>query len=214
MDPVQHLARPLYLLHAVYHHLERKELAQLVCNVERRVVEHIPLTYQHNHFIHIHTSIQSWYCCIYKPIRLNSTVESRWRRWYVSIPFAIATSSRWIWSKTGKLNTVRIYPVELAAEWKLGRDCRRVNTHRPTQLNPTRHVLFSIFLQNPSALLTGSRRELVANSVNTAGRRRDSTRQLSCVGVKIRWPPSKTLSAPRNDYQSIDYQYVFLTWPK
>ena len=68
-----------------------------------------------------------------------------------------------------KLNTLRIYPVELAAELKLGHDCRRLSIYAPpdaTQLDsrdpvsilqPTRldkfstsSVLFQFLDQNPS----------------------------------------------------------------
>jgi len=43
----------------------------------------------------------------------------------------------------------------LLQNWKLGHDCRRVSTHRPTQLNSTQHVQFSF----SSTRSVGSRRE-------------------------------------------------------
>jgi len=83
-----------------------------------------------------------------------------------------------------KLNMLRIYPVELAADWKLGHECRRVSSEYTlsdrTQLDSTCSV-FDYF----STESYHSRRELVTNAIDTARRRRDSTRQLSGVGVGI-----------------------------
>jgi len=82
-------------------------------------------------------------------IQLSSGVASA-----VCIKFA--ASLRRILSTNWKLNMLRIYPVELTEIWKLqGHDCRRVSTHRPTQLNSSQHdiVQFSISLPNPSAVV-------------------------------------------------------------
>jgi len=76
---------------------------------------------------------------------------------------------------------LRIYPVELAAELETG---SRLLTGDTTTVDPDTTQLdstFSVF--SFSAKSVGSRRELVANSMHAARRRRNSTRQLSRVGV-------------------------------
>ena len=92
------------------------------------------------------------------------------------IEFAIL---RRIWSKNWKLNTLRIYSVELAAKLETGPRLLTGEYTPPdtTQLDSTCSVL------NFSTKSVGSRRELVANSIHTVRCRRDSTRQLSHVGV-------------------------------
>jgi len=61
----------------------------------------------------------------------------------VGVCIEFATSSRRICSKNGKLNMLRIF---IQSSWlqnyKLGHDCRRVSTHRPTQLDSTRLKMF------------------------------------------------------------------------
>ena len=72
---------------------------------------------------------------------------------------------------------------------ELGNDCRRVSTHRLTQLNSTQHVQFSIFLPNPSAVVCLSNVSYSCEFNTHRWRWRDSTvksdstRQLSRVGV-------------------------------
>ena len=70
---------------------------------------------------------------------------------------------------------LRIYPVELAAELKTGSRLPTGEYTPPdiTQLNSTQHVQFSVFFTKS----VRSRRELVVNSIRTARRRRNSTRQ-------------------------------------
>jgi len=55
---------------------------------------------------------------------------------------------------------LRIYPVSRLQDWTLGHDCRRVSTHRPTQLNSTQHVQFSVFFTKS----VGSRRDDTADA--------------------------------------------------
>jgi len=64
-------------------------------------------------------------------------------------------SSRRIWSKNSKLNMLKVYPVELAAELKTGSRLLTMNTHRQTQLNSTQHSTCSVlfFLPNPSTVV-------------------------------------------------------------
>jgi len=72
-----------------------------------------------------------------------------------------------------------IYPVELAVELETGSRLPSGEYTPPdtTQLNST----CSVFKFSTKSV--GSRRELVANSIHAALRRRDSTQQLSRVGV-------------------------------
>jgi len=107
------------------------------------------------------TVVDSSYCLPVKDIKPmihttdadDATQLSSWVASAVCIEFA--TNSRRIWSRNWKLNMLRIYPVELAAELetrsRLPTDW--MSKHRPTQLNSTRHVQFSIFLPNPSAVV-------------------------------------------------------------
>ena len=74
---------------------------------------------------------------------------------------------------------LRIFPVELAAELETGSRLPTSEYIPPnaTQLDSTCSV-FIFFTKT-----IDSRRELDANSIHTARRRRDSTRQFSRVGV-------------------------------
>jgi len=82
-----------------------------------------------------------------------------------------ATSSRRIWSRNCKLNMLRIYPVQLAAELKTG---SRLPTGEYTPPDTTQlDSACSVF--NFSTKSVGSRRELVANSTHTADA--DTTRR-------------------------------------
>ena len=73
------------------------------------------------------------------PTRLNYWVESRRR---------CVLNSQLVHDGFGR--KIKNWKVEFAAELETSSrvDCRRVSTHRPTQLNSTQHVRFSFFYQN------------------------------------------------------------------
>jgi len=108
---------------------------------------------------------------------------------------------KWPWTLCSPLHYTHVFTTDLVERLKTGHieilssrvdcrignlshDCRRMSTHRPTQLNSTQRVQFSIFLTNPSWAL-----------VATDTMRRDASGSAVCIGFK---PLQKTTHWWRN----------------